>query len=242
MNNNLKMLIGATVGGAIGYFIANVVIEIIYLREQTDTREELDTIDDGYGGVTEDEFAEKETFKRPTKMSTNKRDYTKKFVADDRPEIQALIRKYETGETTEESLESDENVNKEIDREYEESMRDLESPDEVDVPTDPSIISMAEYAANDENFETVTLHYFEDDVVTDENRNPIAKPEKLLGEEALFEFGEDDTVYVRNRAKRCLYEVIRLNQDFAATPLSIQDKRKRALKQEEENASEDHSH
>lgn len=235
MNPNIKMLIGAAVGGAIGYFVANVVIEVIYLREQTDTPEELDEIDDGYGGVTEDEFSDKETFKRPTKMSTKEKNYTKHFISDDRPELRALVQKYQTGDVSEERVEDATMVNGTMDISDE-----FEMPEEdPDMPTDPSIITMQEFAANSDDFSTVTLHYFEDDVVTDEKNNPIVKPETLIGDEALFEFGEDDSVYVRNEAKKCLYEVIRMNKDYSAPQLSIQEKRRRAMKQEEENASED---
>lgn len=219
MNNNLKVLIGAAIGGGIGYFVANVVIEIIYLREQTDTPEELDTIDDGYGSVTEDEFSDKETFQRPTKMSTKEKNYTKHFIANERPELKELVRKYNTGELGEEPRILDaEEVNGPI-----ADLEEFETPEEdPDVPTDPSIISRAEYSGNTEGLACITLHYFDDDVVTDEQDIPIDRPERILGDEALFSFGveseDEDVVYVRNRAKKCLYEVIRLNKEYGASP------------------------
>lgn len=201
MNTNWKLLIGGLIGAGVGYFVGGVVIEVIYLREQTDTPEERDQMDDGYGGPNEDEF---ETFVRPGKKEmSDQTDYTKKFKASDsRPDIDALIEKY-SPEIAELPAEEDFTIEEEED------------------DTDPKVITLEEYASA-EGYSANTLHYYENDVVTDEEDNPVNKPEQFLGTDWVTSWGEsdpnnEDVVYVRNDEKHSVYEIVRTNEPYVLT-------------------------
>lgn len=77
------------------------------------------------------------------------------------------------------------------------------------MPNDePYVISPEEFGEKD-GYETVTLTYYADDILTDDADQPIHDVEDTVGSDALTRFGEyeDDTVYVRNDARKCDYEI-----------------------------------
>ena len=61
-----------------------------------------------------------------------------------------------------------------------------------------------------EDYETVSLTYYADQVLADENDSLIEDVEDVVGYEALTHFGEyeDDSVFVRNDAQKCDYEIL----------------------------------
>ena len=63
----------------------------------------------------------------------------------------------------------------------------------------------------DVDYPVVTLIYYADGVLTDDNDNIIEDIDDIVGEESLNTFGkyEDDTVYVRNDRTKCNYEILR---------------------------------
>lgn len=259
MNNNLKVLIGAAIGGGIGYFIAGVVIEVIRLKQDTDTLEELDQIDDAYGGPTEDEQLDP---KEPVIVMGHKRTtkpigkVTKNYaeIFQKRPDIAALVEKYNGEKGPRAKLTSEEAMTEliddatlvtntlQIEEPYTEQdeVEDLDYSDEP-LSEEPTVISFQEYQELTDELQTVKLLFYDDDVITDERDNPIDKPERILGTEYMTSFDEDDTVYVRNLSRKALYEIVRTNKDYAPPirrrPVDEAIARKRA--KEEENASED---
>lgn len=72
----------------------------------------------------------------------------------------------------------------------------------------PYVISPDEFDELD--YETVTLTYYADKVLTDDYDNPIEDVEGLVGEESLTHFGEyeEDSVYVRNDKYKTDYEIL----------------------------------
>lgn len=87
---------------------------------------------------------------------------------------------------------------------------------EVDKMPDPNarpcVISPEEFSEDDdEEYPKITLYYFSDGVLTDDQYNEIDDVEETIGYDALNTYGdyEDDCVYVRNDARHCDYEVIR---------------------------------
>ena len=78
----------------------------------------------------------------------------------------------------------------------------------------PYVISPEEYAS-DEEYETISVYYFVDDVVTDDDYNLISEWDEKIGD-APSHFGEyeDDVVYVRNERLKCNYEVLRDNRSY----------------------------
>lgn len=235
MNKPLLFLAGALVGGGIGYFVGTVVTEVIYMREH------LDELDDPYGGPMEDDLSDEEFgTKEPRILMGHKPNspkagkvvnYTEHFIRSGKPELAALVAKYNNGIVPEEP-------NADLVEEIEYSQED------PDMPTDPSIISVIEYA-NSDGYTAITLKYYSDDVVTDEHDNPIERPEDILGEDALVSFGElsgdEDVVYVRNEAKRALYEVVRTNSEYADSRPVRRTSRRVNNNKEDNDAKEDNT-
>lgn len=86
-----------------------------------------------------------------------------------------------------------------------------EKEQEVEDMERPYVISVNEYAEIEE-YETETLYYYADDVLTDEEDNIIDDVDDIVGEEALKEFDRNpdcDSVYVRNDARQTDYEILR---------------------------------
>lgn len=212
MNNTVKYLLGATIGASFGYFVGAVIVEII--RQQEELEEEVTySIEEERDGLLNLDDPRPPLKKEKVVKLNQVKNYTEFFKGTGRPDLAKLAAKYNgdpvvLGDSEEpepeDVLTSD----------------DLIIPEDVDMPqTDPSIISLSEFA-NADGYHTVTLSYYDDDVVTDEHDNPIERPERLLGEEALVSFGhlseDEDVVYVRNELKKCMYEVVRLNKDYSA--------------------------
>lgn len=234
MNKTIKYVVGGAVGGAIGYFVGSVIVEMILYKAQLAEEAEAGE----YYTDADDKSQEEPTnVTTPKKLVVNapaKKNYTKHFEHEDRPKLAELTKKYqapiEDRDTTEE--ENAEMTDKEDEWEVEIEM--LEDTDHEPV----MVISVDEYASDDA-MEHVTLRYYDDDVVTDENNNPIDRPEMLLGDDALVSFGQlsqdEDIVYVRNLPKKCMYEVVRMNKDFSEPVVS----RKRAPLSKKENENEE---
>lgn len=73
----------------------------------------------------------------------------------------------------------------------------------------PYIITPDEFG--DCNYSTVSLTYFADDVLTYEADDEIVENrDEIVGNDATDHFGEyeDDSVFVRNDAKKCDYEIL----------------------------------
>lgn len=212
MNTNVKLVIGGLVGAGIGYFVGSVIVDIIDLKEHPDTDDynDIEYPNTQDGGPEIDETEGKELFQRlKTMPKRTVRNYAQAFKEN--PALQKLVEKY-NGE-----LEGDTVVEDSLD--ITEEITDFGDDITAEEDDNPliSIISMADFA-NAEGYETVTLNYYDDDVVTDEHDVPIDHPEQILGEDALVSFGEmsedADVVYVRNEPKRAMYEVVRTNKNY----------------------------
>lgn len=201
MNTTGKQITGAVIGAGVGWFIATIIADIIELK----SNEDIPWIDG-------DENDNPETIKEIGKpeMSKPRKSYTEYFKSQDRPDLAELAAKYRPDDETDAIAAGDEIVDLTED--------DFETVEDDEV-TDPCIISLAEYA-NAEGLEAVTLNYYDDDVVTDQQDNPVDRPERILGDEALLSFGElsedPDVVYVRNLSKKAVYEVVRVNKNYSA--------------------------
>lgn len=79
-------------------------------------------------------------------------------------------------------------------------------PEELDKPY---VIPPEQFGDNDE-YEQISLTYYADSVLTDENDEIIEDVEETVGFESLNHFGEyeDDSVFVRNDARKCDYEIL----------------------------------
>lgn len=96
-------------------------------------------------------------------------------------------------------------------------------PPKTDIPEEPAknageipyVISPEEFDELD-GYTLISLTYFADGVLSDEHGVIIDDVEEIIGD-GLEHFGdyEDDSVYVRNDAKRCDYEILRDEREYA---------------------------
>lgn len=79
----------------------------------------------------------------------------------------------------------------------------------------PYVIEPGEFGEMD-GYETVSLTYYADEVVTDDFGDIVDDVDDIIGLESLSHFGEyeDDSVFVRNDAKRCDYEILMVEQRY----------------------------
>ena len=84
-----------------------------------------------------------------------------------------------------------------------------EEKEDNDEVSKPVVISPEDLY--DVDYPVVTLIYYADGVLTDDNDNIIEDIDDIVGKESLNTFGEyeDDTVYVRNDRTKCNYEILR---------------------------------
>ena len=73
----------------------------------------------------------------------------------------------------------------------------------------PEVVSPAEFGEN-EDYGIISLTYFADGVLTDDQNIPINDVDDLIGEDSLTHFGEyeDDSVFVRDDRNECYYEIL----------------------------------
>lgn len=88
----------------------------------------------------------------------------------------------------------------------------------VETMHDKPYVIAPEFFGEDHDYETISLTYYADGVLTDEN-NCIIDPgeiESLIGEESLDHFGEyeDDSVFVRNEERKTDYEILAVSGNY----------------------------
>lgn len=80
---------------------------------------------------------------------------------------------------------------------------------------EPYVISPEEFGELEE-YEQISLTFFADGVLTDDDYEVIENPDEIVGEESLTHFGEyeDDSVFVRNDKMKCDYEILLDNRTY----------------------------
>lgn len=78
-----------------------------------------------------------------------------------------------------------------------------------DKTTQPYVISPEEFGEFDD-YEKITLIYYADGIIADENEEIVDDADEIIGFESLNHFGEyeNDSVFVRNDQKKCDYEIL----------------------------------
>ena len=88
---------------------------------------------------------------------------------------------------------------------------DLSADDEgvSDKQTKPYVIPPEQFG-DDENYDQISLTYYADGVLANENDEVIKDVEDAVGIDSLNRFGEyeDGSVFVRNDARKCDYEIL----------------------------------
>lgn len=81
----------------------------------------------------------------------------------------------------------------------------------------PYVISEDEFGENDE-YEQLSLMYYSDGTITDENDLPISDVEELIGNidkiSEYFNNSEEDSIFVRNDALKSDFEILRDEQPY----------------------------
>lgn len=80
---------------------------------------------------------------------------------------------------------------------------------------EPYVVSPSEFG-EDHEYNTISLLYFADGILTDDDYSIIENVDEIVGEESLRTFGqyEDDAVYVRNERLKCEYEILYDSRNF----------------------------
>lgn len=88
--------------------------------------------------------------------------------------------------------------------------------EEVDDVERPYVISYEEFGELD-NYNIVSLMYFNDGVLTDSQYEPVEDADSIIGLESLEHFGdeEDDSVFVRNDKRKTDYEILKDERNYA---------------------------
>lgn len=87
-------------------------------------------------------------------------------------------------------------------------MQDKKQKQEIGVDK-PYVIQLSDFGEFDD-YEKISLTYTADGVLLDDMNEIVDDIEETVGEDSLEHFGEyeDDSVYVRNDAKKCDYEIL----------------------------------
>lgn len=83
--------------------------------------------------------------------------------------------------------------------------------DEVEEEDDMTYVIPPEEFGELDGYSTVTLYCHTDGVIVDQYGDMVENANKLVGDDVMSHFGEyeDDSVFVRNDARKCDYEVLK---------------------------------
>lgn len=90
---------------------------------------------------------------------------------------------------------------------------------------EPYVVSLAEFSNDEEDFDKITIRYFEEDNTLVEELRSETLPLDSVGETNLLRFGigseDEEIVYVRNEKLKIDFEVIRDEGSYTASVLGI---------------------
>ena len=190
----MKKLLYFVTGAAIGSVVTWKLIEKKY-KDLAD--EEIESV--------------KETFKNRKQIKINDKETSEKFIT-----------KYKDSKDKIEDIVSNEKYNIENKEEIDddECNYTIYVNEGVEV-INPHIITPEEFGEYNE-YKIKTLIYYADNVLTDEDDNPITslEMEEMIGIDSLDHFGEyeDDSVYVRDENNEIDYEILRSEKMFSEIP------------------------
>jgi hypothetical protein len=84
-----------------------------------------------------------------------------------------------------------------------------ESEEKENMSNRPYVIE-PDAVGEEEEYETISLTYFADKVLTDDDNQLVDNVDEIIGLDSLNHFGEyeDDSVFVRNDTLKCYYEIL----------------------------------
>jgi hypothetical protein len=227
MNNIVKNVLIFGSGAGLGFCAAMIALKKTYANLAD---EEIASVKENmakrnavfHGGA---DFDGDETIKITTKPEEKKED---KVLVMTRDRYKKIARRYgPVVEKQDNDLDEFEPI-KDEEEDYIEGEKLTEEENEFKSDKKPYIISDEEFSEGEENFDKITIYYYEDDeTLTDENEEIIADIEGTIGKDNLNEFDtySDDpyTFYVRNERYNIDYEVIVLQKSYSKDVLGFED-------------------
>lgn len=94
-------------------------------------------------------------------------------------------------------------------------------------PDHPYVITYDEFNEEEQDFEKISLTFYEGDgVLADDKDSPVPDEDSIVGDENLSKFGygskDHNIVYVRNEHLESDFEILRTAEDFASAVLGFQ--------------------
>ena len=202
LNSKIINVLVFTAGAAIGSAVTWKVVKTKYERI---AQEEIDSVKETFAEyfVNDDESVEESS----------------EDDAEERPSNSSRQINWEDYEDLDEddAAEEDEYQADEADREEYARLTSYYNnenggPEDMNKPIGraPYVIDPDEFASLD-NWKTVSLTYYADDILEDEKYNIINDRDELIGRKALTTFGEyeEDSVFVRNERSKTDFEILK---------------------------------
>lgn len=109
-----------------------------------------------------------------------------------------------------------------LDEEYEEKLL-KKIIDNSNIIEYPYVITQDEFDDNFLNHDKINLYFFdEDETLTDDKEEPITDINNLIGPNALYEFINGDTVFVRNEKLGADFEITIIHGSYATVVLNLE--------------------
>lgn len=189
MSNKFNYFVAFSLGAAAGAVVAWKMLKTKYEQQ---TREEIDSVIEYY----KERYSEKTDTDDHAEVKDESED-----EPDEDPAVTERKTEYKDYLTTIRS-------NSYAHRDYSSDAIEKKVEERIEMDK-PYVIAPDEFGEHD-GYETETLIFYSDRVLTDEMGNLVEEVEKTIGD-ALTHFGEyeDDSVHVRNDLMRTDYEILR---------------------------------
>lgn len=188
MNSKLLSFLAFVMGASVGSLVTWKCIEKKYKQI---AQEEIDSVKETYAKMRKDDLEAKKADIEAAKAKLHPAESEKAETPEVHPEE---VKEYEDVIARHNYTSYSNNINEKG----------------GDVMTDrPYVISPDEFG-DYPDYETISLTYYNDKVLTDEYNEIVDDIDDLIGEDSLNHFGEyeDDSVFVRNDALKVDYEIL----------------------------------
>ena len=203
MNNKFINVLMFAAGAAIG---SAVTWKVVKTRYERIAQEEIDSVKETFAeyfvnndNASVDESAEEDEEERPSGS-------TRQINWDEYEDLD------EDDAAEEDEYRADEAEREEYSRLASYYNNEEGGAEDMDVKNGraPYVIDPDEFASRD-NWKTVSLTYYADDILEDEDYNIVNDRDNLIGRKALTTFGEyeEDSVFVRNERLRTDFEILK---------------------------------
>lgn len=189
-------------GAAVGATVAWKILETKFNQMIDEiVHDEVESVKESLGRLYGDEDTKEEN--------------TDKIIANEKPDIREFMKEYNS------------KVNNLGYSSYSKDSTQLTDEDVIVVMERPYVVSPSEFGELD--YDTISLTYYSDGVLTDDLDNPIEDVDDTVGIDFAEHFGEyeDDSVFIRNDRLRSDFEILRDLRNYSDVvnndPYSMED-------------------